>query len=292
MQTRRTSDGRFGVGHSDRDLFRIVRDVAHAARPDKPVLLSVRAFNTGRPLVAERWGDVPSASGIIQRLNQGSQAKVTWPRIVEAALGTDAEQRQTLVAGLRSEAGPLPDSAIFLALRLVARETSRRLSADEYDRVRTKMLDRCSRRRRAALAPMLPTSNQLIQAAGSWDQVLAAAHLPPLVAIEAAETDPGTPSGAGSQPTPDAPEANSMPIVEVIRWFVKLQGTMPGSADVKWFGKKHGIGIPHLTRPWREHAEEARAALAAEGIEVPAKLAPAEYRRRETGIPLPPRSRR
>ena len=285
MQTRRTPDGRFGVGHSDRDLFRIVRDVAHAVRPADPALLSVRAFNTGRPLVAERWGDVPSASAIIQRVNQGSQGKVRWPRIVEAALGTDAQQRQTLVTGLRSEAGPLPDSAIFLALRLAARETSAWLTPDEYLRVRERMLQNSTRRRRAALAVMLPTANQLIQAAGSWEQALAIAELAPPTQPEPAE-QPG-PAEQAARPRP-RPQMNSMPIVDLICWFVKLQGSMPASRTGSGSATSTASACKQLTRPWREHAAEAHAALAAEGIDVPIKPVPIEFRRRETGRQLPP----
>ena len=74
------------------------------------------------------------------------------------------------------------------------------------------------------------------------------------------------------------PEPGAVP--DPICWFVKLQGSMPSSSDWKWFRDKYGIGVQHATRPWREHADAARAAFAAPGqprsIEGAARVCPAD----------------
>jgi hypothetical protein len=287
MHPERSTNGQFSATHSDRDLLRIVRDVALAACPDAPARLSVRAFNRGRALVTQLWHRVPTGSAILQRLNHGRQARITWPSLVRAALGTEDEQRQLVATGQRSEALSLPDDAIFLAVRIAQRETTDPLTPDEYERVRAALLTKRRGEQRALFEMMLPTANQLIRGAGSWQRVL-------LIGGDANSDEVGEPEAApddeprkARRRPARARRLTGMPVIEAICWFARLQGSLPSADDVRWFGRKHGIGIQQPSRPWREHVAAARAILATEGIELEHDLAPPAHRRRETGERLP-----
>ena len=148
------------------------------ARPLEPRMLSEAEFDLWR--LRSSWPDAPSASCICKRLG------LAWREVVALALHAERDWARTI--GKRRQVTPieeLSDEEIAQALRFADRRAGGRpLRPALYDAIRDGAL-REDRRRwmyGGLVALMLPNSDQIRWAAGSWTRALEIAGLAPLAA--------------------------------------------------------------------------------------------------------------
>ncbi len=148
------------------------------ARPLEPGMLSEAEFDVWR--FRSSWPDAPTASCICKRLG------LAWREVVALALHAKRDWARTI--GKRYQATPikeLSDEEIAQALRFADRRAERRpLRPARYDAIRDTALRRDRRRWMygGLLGLMLPNSDQIRWAAGSWARALEIAGLAPLPA--------------------------------------------------------------------------------------------------------------
>src|SRR5580693_931411 len=162
---------REGLGYMDSlTLLKVVREVSLLADPDEPAAASQRSFDSARERSPEHDG-LPRAKRIAERL------RLSWPDVLNIAHATEAEQNRLL--GLRTRAaradwlGGEPVAAVRPALRVVAlRRGVETLTLAEYRAERNAILSADRARWMHGGALRLPTDEQVIAVAGSWDAAL------------------------------------------------------------------------------------------------------------------------
>lgn len=237
------------VSYTDTELLDAIRAVALLAVPEAPETLSQPEFDRRRADVSDHYPGLPTARAIYMRLNSGSSGRVSWNSLVRAAVEGGAAIRQTVVAARRSSPGiPMSERVVFFALRVVAGELGSPSPApDQYDATAGVL----RRRRRGVLAKLLPTSGQLIQFAGGWDEALLLAQLQP-------RRRNAAPPSALSRPR-GRPQAVAVP--EAIALYVEHQGALPTKHDLRWFAKAAGFALADdAAKPWGGFLAEMRAA--------------------------------
>ena len=174
----RASDGRFRPCHDEGTLRRLILEVARMARPREPGMLSQAEFDFWR--FRSSWPDAPSASCICKRLG------LAWREVVALALHAERDWARTI--GKRRQVTPideLSEDQIAQALRFADRRAEGRpLRPALYDAIRDAAV-RDDRRRwmyGGLVGLMLPNSDQIRWAAGSWTRALEIAGLAPLPA--------------------------------------------------------------------------------------------------------------
>lgn len=241
------------VRYTDTELLDGVRAVALVVVPDAPETLSQPLFDRHREDVADDYPGLPTARAIYMRINSGTSGRVSWPSLVRAAVAGDAGVRQTIAAARRATPGvPLSDRVVFFALKLVARELDGRSpSPDQYDATAAVL----RRRRRGALAKLLPTAGQLSQFAGGWNEALLLAEL-----------EPRNGDGAARARRRRARKPAAVAVPDAILLFIEHQGTLPTTHDLRWFSKAAGFALADETaKPWPRFVAIARRKWATRG---------------------------
>ena len=156
----------------------------------------------------------PTAESIHQRLNRRRGLKLSWRRIVDAALAEGDTQTQTAAAWRTEKNKDLDLRNVGYALALVARELDGQpFPPEDYERACEALIAR-ERRRLGDDSPLdelLPTVSQVERIAGSWDDALALVGLQPYA----------------QRPQRAIRRRNSMPVIEAVALFVELNERFP-----------------------------------------------------------------
>jgi hypothetical protein len=182
-EQRRNASGEFQSGRSREELLRIVRAGALAAvatfpkKYDSPDRVCQRDWNAVRAQLEPQFGRVPQANEICRQIRERvGDARLSWPRILELALGDLAKTRNVLKAIAGEEPADFPTTVAGFGLLAIARRLRlRRPSPLQYDEGRRRAITE-RRRTRAGPEPLhqvLPTSDQIIATFGSWEAALA-----------------------------------------------------------------------------------------------------------------------
>ena len=144
---------------------------------------------------------------------------------------------------------------------------------DRYDSARAELLDAADATRRRALAPLLPTSNQISTAAGGWDAALRLAAL-----------DVEQPDETPAEPRPRTKRASrAVPVPDAIALYLEYQGHLPSRRDLQWFREAANFVMADETaRPWSQFIAMFREAWTARG-----RWAPPGVDRRRQRQPVP-----
>jgi hypothetical protein len=230
-------------------VLRGVREVAALARPDEPSAASQRAFDIARERSPEHDG-LPRAKRIAERL------RLSWPDVLSVAHAPEAEQNKLLGLGTRSaRVDWLIRDDVRPALRVVAlRRGVDSLTLSEYRAERNVILAADRARWMHGGALRLPTDEQVIALAGSWDAALRAADLRPLRERDVKERR------ADAAP----------PLVSLLARFHDAHGFQPSARDLRAFARGNGI-------PYPRHGREGFSAAVAEW----------RRQRRQQGLPEP-----
>ena len=187
-QQPRNRNGEFHSQRSLDELLRMVAAVAEATIAAFPNRYSdartvhQRHWNVVRTQLEPKLGRIPQANEICRQVRERTgDIRLSWPRILELALGDPQHQRDTNRARRAQDPTTVPLTVAVFALLTVGRERRKpRLTPLEYDQTRRELIAQ-RRRTRAGAEPIkqaLPTSNQIITTCGSWDAALSLAGLP------------------------------------------------------------------------------------------------------------------
>jgi hypothetical protein len=179
---RRNASGEFQSGRSLEELLRIVRAGALAAvatfpkKYDSPDRVCQRDWNAVRAQLEPQFGRVPQANEICRQIRERvGDARLSWPRVLELALGDLAKTRNVLRAISGEEPAAFPMTVAGFALLAIARRLRlRRPSPLQYDEGRRQAITE-RRRTRAGPEPLhqvLPTSDQVSVIFGGWEVAL------------------------------------------------------------------------------------------------------------------------
>jgi hypothetical protein len=217
------------------DLLVLVGRILRAANPAAPGSVTTRAFDAARATAG--FPDCPTARTLCyERLD------MSWPELKVIAL--DPKRSVSAIVGRRYSYGPtdmqltLP-RAVF-ALRLVAMRLKRRTLAEKEYGSACDLLMRSDRRayRHGGLL-RLPTNNQIVRIAGSWEAALAAAGLQP-------------PSQSSRRPCRSLEEALDLHLARY--------GFLPSAKNLRRFMNAEGLRLdgyfdrdyPARTAAWRK----------------------------------------
>jgi hypothetical protein len=233
-------------------LLKVVREVSLLADPDEPTAVSQRSFDSAR----ERSPDYtcpPRAKRIAERL------RLSWPDVLTVAHAPDAEQNRLL--GLRTRAaradwlGGDPVAAVRPALRVVAlRRGVETLTLAEYRAERNVILSADRARWMHGGALRLPTDEQIIAVAGSWD---AALRLAGLRALRERDTTERRSDAAPS-------------LVDLLARFHNAHDFQPSARDLRAFARGNGIPYPrHVQQGFSVAVTEWRRQRQEQGLPKP-----------------------
>jgi hypothetical protein len=224
-------------------LLKVVREVSLLAHPDEPATASQRSFDSARERSPEHDG-LPRAKRIAERL------RLSWPDVLNIAHATEAEQNKLL--GLRTRAARadwLTRDGLRPALRVVAlRREAETLTLAEYRAERNVILSADRARWMHGGALRLPTDEQVIAVAGSWDAALRFAGL------RAPRERDATERRSDAAP----------PLVDLLARFHDAHGFQPSARDLRVFARGNGIPYPRHVRKgfsaavaeWRQQRQE------------------------------------
>jgi len=204
-------------------LLRSVREVAALARPSEPLSLPQRAFDDARPIGHERPA-LPRAKRIAERLG------LPWADVLAIAHAPASEQNKLL--GLKTRGAPAAwltrdcvRSAVRVAARRLAVDT---LTLGEYRAERDAMIAADRARWMHGGTLRMPTDEQVIALAGSWDAALRLADLQ-------------TPSARDNtrRRSDTAP-----PLVDLLTRFHDAHAYQPSARELRAFARASGVPYP------------------------------------------------
>jgi hypothetical protein len=220
------------------DLLVLVGRILLVANPAAPGSVTTRAFDAARATAG--FPDCPTARTLCyERLD------MTWPELKAIAL--DPKRSISATAGRRYSYDKtdmqltLP-RAVF-ALRLVAMQLKRRTLAEtEYVTAHHALMRRDRRAYRHGGMLQLPTNDQIVRIAGSWEAALAAAGLDP----------------------PGRSDRPCLSVEEVLDLHLARYGFRPSAKNLQRFVNAEGLrvngyfnrGFPARVIAWRNSCEQ------------------------------------
>lgn len=230
-------------------VLRGVREVSTIAKPSAPETVSQRAFDAARAL-SDRYTELPAARRIAERL------ELSWNKVLEIAHGPEGRAQRVLGHQLRSRprAWLTAEYAAFV-LKLVARRVNAStLTRGDYRTERQAML--CADRKRwlHGKQQMLPSDEEIVGVAGTWQAAMDLA-------------------GLGPAPQGRTPRLKHVALsrVEVMDRFYEVYGKRPSILALRAFALGNHLPMrAEETRRWSEIVAEWEA------------------RREERGLPAPP----
>ena len=199
-------------------------------------------------LAVSSWPDAPSASAICKRLQSG------WRMVVSLAFDSGRDWAKTIGKRRREEQiKGLSDEEISQAIRFVSLTTgcgeAPRPAVYESVREAAVSADRRRWMYGGMQALLLPNSEQIIHAAGSWARAVEISGLGPLGRAAARDVTP---------------------IVDVLDAYVEETGTLaPVDWTVEEWRRKRGGRVAGSTLPQKAYFAELRVRRAARGLETP-----------------------
>lgn len=237
-------------------LLEGVREVALLVDPVDLTAVRQREFDEARSC-CPGFEVLPAARNISERIG------LPWSKVLELAelppLGRAIGLGRLL--GEREEQDWLTPAGVEFALRLVATRLGvPTLTPSAYDAERDRLLRENRRCSRHGGQLLLPNSNQVIAAVGSWEKALAYARLAARQAI-----------GGNRRRT------RARPIIEVIASCYEHYDIEPGHNQLHTFARANGISVQsrETGKPWRAYIDEWKAARRAQGLPEPNGPAPA-----------------
>lgn len=210
-------------------LLQRVREAAVLANPAKPLSVSQRVFDaaaeavrSGRERSADH-ADLPRAKRIAERLG------LSWPDVLVVAHAPAAMQNQLLAVKARKPAASwLTEAGVRSALRLAAfRLGSDTLTLAEY-RAQRQVLLRADRARWLHGGGLrLPSDEQVIAVAGSWDAALRLAGLQATSERRAERRSDAAPT-----------------LIDLLARFHDEYGVQPSARDLRAFARGNGVPYP------------------------------------------------
>lgn len=242
------------------ELLQKVREVAVLANPNEPTAVSQRPFDAAR----EGNASLPRAKRIAERL------KLPWREVLAIAHALETEQNKLL--GVRARGTPanwLTREGMCSVLRVVAlRRGVDTLTLTEYRAERGAMLAADRARWMHGGALRVPTDEQIVAVAGSWEAALRLAGLAP------------------SAPRPRSVDQVVLTRVEVIERFHEHYGKRPSRPELEAFARGNGLPMrAERNRKWSVIVAEWERRRREQG------LPPARVDLRPPGRPTPKRAR-
>lgn len=244
-------------------LLRGVRGVAALVDPAAPLTVTQAAFDAARTRGPTHAG-LPRAKRIAERLG------LPWRDVLTVAHAPEAEQNKRLGVGTRAAGADwLTSAGARSALRVAAlRRGAGTLTLTEYRAERAAMLAADRARWMHGGALRLPTDEQVVALAGSWDAALRLAGLAP------------------SAPRPRIVQQVVLTRGEVIERFHEHHGRRPSRPEVEAFARGNGLPMrAERGRKWSAIVAEWERGQHERGLP-PARVAP-----RRAGRPSPKRPR-
>jgi hypothetical protein len=244
-------------------LLRGVREVAALANPEEPARAPRSAFDAERERSPEH-ADLPAARRITEQL------KMPWREVLAVAHAPEAAQNKLL--GVKARSAPvnwLTRDGVRSALRVAAlRRGVDSLTLAEYRAERNAMLAADRARWLHGGALRLPTDEQVIAVADSWEAALRLAGLAP------------------GSPRPRTVQQVALTRVAVIERFHEHYGKRPSRPELEAFARGNGLPMKaERNRKWSEIVAEWERQRRDRG------LPPARVAARPPGRPSPKRPR-
>jgi hypothetical protein len=247
---RRGARGRFAVRRSPEELLDVIREVAEeAARrwpedcPD-PTRVSQQVWNTAKHALAGKHGWIPNANAACQQLRKATGRPLSWGSWVLLAFADDRDRRLSALLAEPPRA-PLAEADIALALHLIARRgRNENFSAFEYDRVRREQINELAAagRNRSHAQRLLPSSEHIITACGSWE---AARRI------------------AGFGTTRRRRKRRALSVDLAIAFFYSISGYLPKRPELIAFAAQENFSLEKFRDGWATCIEGGRTAIAA-----------------------------
>jgi len=230
-------------------LLRGVRAVAAHANPDEPEGVSQSAFDAARQRCPDRY-PLPRAKRITERLG------LPWRDVLALAHAPNSAQNRLLGLGVRESAAEwLTRDCVRSALRVVAlRRRADTLTLAEYRVERAAMLAADHSRWMHGGTLRMPTDEQIIAVAGSWEAALRFAGL----------------RAPGDRNPAEGRHDAAPPLVDLLARFHDAHNYQPSARDLRAFARANGIPYPS------ERTQRFSAAIAQWA-----------QQRREHGLPEP-----
>ncbi len=224
-----------------------MREVAALAHPAEPTAATQRGFDVARERSADH-ATLPTARRITEQL------RLPWRDVLTVAHAPEAAQNKLLGVGARGAAVDwLTRGGVRSALRVAAlRRGVGSLTLAEYRAEREAMLAADRARWLHGGALRVPTDEQVIAVAGSWEAALLLAGL------------------SSGSPRPRTAQQVALTRGDVIERFHEHYGRRPSRPELEAFARGNGL-------PMRAERGRKWSAIVAEW----------EHQRRERGLPPP-----
>lgn len=204
-------------------LLQGVREVAAIANPAEPKVVTQRAFDAARERSAP-YAYLPPARRITERLG------LSWEAVLAIAHAPEEEQAALLAAKDRAPRSTdwLSEKHVAAVLQLVAgRLSADTVSTNEYRVEREKVLAADWTRWMHGRQLLLPTAEQIMLAAGSWEEALRLAGL-------RAQRKPGA----------TRKKTNAPLLVDLMERFYDVHGVEPTARSLEEFASVSKIPSP------------------------------------------------
>jgi hypothetical protein len=252
---KRGARGRFAVTRSPEELLDVIREVAKAAGrrwpedcPD-PTRIKQDIWNAAKRQFEAERGWIPNANAACKQLRKATGRPLSWGTWVLLAF---AENRDKVLSTLFAEPtrAPLAEGDIALAMHLVAaRLGNETFGAPAYDEARhdqiTDWLN--AGRSRSQAQRLLPSSEQIITACGSWE---AARRL------------------AGFETVRPREGGRALTVAQAIALFYARSGYLPSKKVLARFARDR-FSLVNIVGAWPEHIEAGVAEIARRGLPQP-----------------------
>lgn len=269
--TTRDKKGRAVAAYLPEELYKLVRNIAKAVKPEDPEALTFKEFDKARLTFKTDdetpKGKIPSARAICKRLADRDGQPMSWERVKRVALDETAsfdhrERRRQAAA----PADYLSDRAIYFALRMIAKRLGvKTLQPGQYEDERRVAIKEERQRDvpRPLLAQLLPTEGQIEthcvtetgEVEAAWDEAIRIAELEPRAQRKA----------TGRKP-------RSLPLAEAIHLFVQSNDELPSHARLDKFAELADFQFESRSKKWREHLQDAIAYRKTLGFEEPTAM--------------------
>jgi hypothetical protein len=222
-----------------------VREVSALASPANPQAVTQRAFDAERER-SPNHAHLPPARRITERLG------LSWRDVLTVAYAPEKEQTKLLSLKDKapSSADWLSEGHVAAVLQLAAaRLDADTVSTNEYRVEREKVLAEDHARWLHGRDLLLPTAEQIVHAAGSWDEALCLAELRPSRNVGQKRKKPNAP-----------------PLPDLMERFYEAHGVQPTRPALQEWARASNIpypspkGRPNAFRKAREEWVERRRA--------------------------------
>jgi hypothetical protein len=232
------------VNYEPLSLIELVWEIAEASSSPEPRLISQRAWDSARAGVNP---NAPVARSISARL------RLSWKKVLEIAFWTEPRRAIALGHAMGEDQQDwLTPQYVSFSLNLAARRRGKpTITPGEYEQERASLLEQDRAHWLHGGRLKLPNTNQIVTAAGDWDEALSAA-------------------GLNDSLSPGYRRDNEIPTIpEILERCYEAHEAEPTVKECEVFAQANSIPFPNRRRLWASYLDDWKQQRLERGLASP-----------------------